>query len=149
MSEALKAPNSSITLSISLDQDLRDAILCLPSWISILHDDLTAVLEKQGTEAKTTLYVAPEKVKPAETPSTETIEAPKVEEPAEEEKVEKTITLDEVKALAQKLLQPSLGLKDKVRSLISGYAPKISQLPIDKLPEIMTQLQSLEKEAAA
>lgn len=144
MSEALKAPNPSITLSISLDQDLRDAILCLPSWFSILHDDLTAVLEKLGTEAKTTPYVAPEKVKPAETPSAEI-----VEEPAEEEKVEKTITLDEVKALAQKLLQPSLGLKDKVRSLISAYAPKISQLPVDKLPEIMTKLQELEKGVAA
>ena len=149
MSEALKAPNPSITLSISLDQDLRDAILCLPSWFSILHDDLTAIAEKLGAEPQHDTYVAPEKVKPAETPSAETIEAPKVEESAEEEKVEKTITLDEVKALAQKLLQPSLGLKDKVRSLISGYAPKISQLPADKLPEIMTQLQSLEKEAAA
>lgn len=69
-------------------------------------------------------------------------EEPKTEAPAEPEKPK--ATLADVQALVQKLATPSSGKRDAVKSIVNAYAKRVSDIPADKLDEVMAKLTELE-----
>ena len=68
-------------------------------------------------------------------------------EPVEEEEAKPTVSLDEVRLLVQKLATPSSGKRDAVRAIVMTYAKSVSDIPVDKLDEVYTELVKLDKEA--
>lgn len=98
---------------------------------------------------------------PAEKP-TETAEAPKAEpapidhpaaeslpggDPAPADEAKPTITQEQLQQKITQLAAAKNGaLKVKVREIVTAYAPKVSELPEDKWPEIWAKLAALEKE---
>ena len=69
------------------------------------------------------------------------------DEPKAEPVEEKTVTIDEVRLLVQKLATPSSGKRDAVRSIVMKYAKSVSDIPADKLDEVHAELVALDKEA--
>lgn len=67
---------------------------------------------------------------------------PKPPKPTEPEKP--TVTLADVQALVQKLATPTSGKRDAVKSIVNTYAKRVSDIPADKLDEVMTKLTELE-----
>lgn len=65
-------------------------------------------------------------------------------EPAQESRP--AVTLDDIRALAQELLAPASGKRDKVRALIKGYAKSVTELPQDKWNEVHAALTALKGE---
>lgn len=59
----------------------------------------------------------------------------------------KTYTHDDVLAIVRRLIAPGSAKRDKAKAIVNAYAPKISQIPEDKLAEVMTQLTELEAAA--
>lgn len=54
------------------------------------------------------------------------------------------ITLAEVTALVRKLAAPSSPVAKEVKALVKSYAPKVSEIPADKLAEVHQKLTALE-----
>ena len=77
-------------------------------------------------------------------------DVPKAEVPAEPEPAaepeEPKYTKDDVQALVIKLAAPNTGKKDAARAIIYEYAKKVSDIPEDKLDEVMTKLNKLAEE---
>ena len=78
-------------------------------------------------------------------------EAPKTEAPepvaepvAEPEQV--NYTKADVQALVMKLAAPGTGKKEAVKTIVNEYAKKISDIPEEKLNEVMTKLNQLVEE---
>lgn len=71
-----------------------------------------------------------------------TPEEPETEAPAKPEKP--TVSLADVQALVQKLATPTSGKRDAVKSIVNAYAKRVSDIPADKLAEVMTKLTELE-----
>ena len=56
-------------------------------------------------------------------------------------------TREDVQALVLKLAAPGTGKKDEVKAIVNEYAKKVSDIPEDKLDEVMAKLNELaEKE---
>lgn len=66
-------------------------------------------------------------------------------EPAAEPAAPK-FTKDDVQALVIKLAAPNTGKKDAARAIIYEYAKKVSDIPEDKLDEVMAKLNKLAEE---
>jgi len=76
----------------------------------------------------------------AEEPKTE---EPKTEEPkTEEQKVVETVDRAEVVALAKEIA--GNGKRAEVKALINEYAPKLSEVPDDKLSELYGKLKAMQ-----
>ena len=69
---------------------------------------------------------------------------PVKEEPKPAETEKPTVTLADVQALVQKLATPTSGKRDAVKSIVNAYAKRVSDIPTDKLAEVMTKLTELE-----
>ena len=67
-----------------------------------------------------------------------------VEPVAEPEQV--NYTKADVQALVMKLAAPGTGKKDAVKAIVNEYAKKISDIPEEKLNEVMTKLNKLAEE---
>ena len=68
---------------------------------------------------------------------------------SEKEKVEPgqvNYTKADVQALVMKLAAPGTGKKDAVKAIVNEYAKKISDIPEDKLNEVMAKLTKLAEE---
>ena len=53
---------------------------------------------------------------------------------------------DDVQALVMKLAAPGTGKKDAARAIVYEYAKKVSDIPEDKLDEVMAKLSKLAEE---
>ena len=73
-------------------------------------------------------------------PKTEA-EAPAEAEEVKEEKTEPTVTTAQLQKMAIEL--SAEGKKVEVRDIVKAYAEKISELPEDKLGEVMSRLEAL------
>ena len=58
----------------------------------------------------------------------------------------KVYTKEDVQALVLKLAAPSTGKKDAVKAIVNEYAKKVSDIPEDKLNEVMAKLNQLAEE---
>lgn len=109
-------------------------------------DRIIAALENSGT-----LYQAPaaqEPEKPAEmTPEVEpqVNTQPEPEPVKEEAKPAPTATKADIRTMVVKLVGAKK--KDGVEKIIKSFAPSVTDLPDDKLDEVMAQLKALEVEA--
>lgn len=72
---------------------------------------------------------------------------PVKEEPKPAEPEKPTVSLADVQALVQKLATPTSGKRDAVKSIVNAYAKRVSDIPTDKLAEVMTKLTELEGRA--
>ena len=63
-------------------------------------------------------------------------------EPTKEEPAEPTVTAAEVQAKVISLVQS--GKRDEVKAIVTTYAPRVGEIPEDKLAEVMTKLTALE-----
>jgi hypothetical protein len=63
-------------------------------------------------------------------------------EPTKEEPVKPTVTPAEVQAKVVSLVQS--GKRDEVKSIVTAYAPRVGEIPEDKLTEVMDKLTALE-----
>lgn len=55
-------------------------------------------------------------------------------------------TKEDVQALVLKLAAPNTGKKDAVKAIVNEYAKKVSDIPEEKLNEVMAKLQKLAEE---
>lgn len=106
-------------------------------------DRLTEVLEKLLPRQ---LMLRTETAKPnamTALPEAEPVE----EEPKPAEPEKPTVSLADVQALVQKLATPTSGKRDAVKNIVNAYAKRVSDIPTDKLAEVMTKLTELEGQA--
>ena len=59
---------------------------------------------------------------------------------------EPNYTKDDVQALVMKLAAPGTGKKDAVKAIVNEYAKKVSDIPEEKLNEVMAKLNQLAEE---
>ena len=59
---------------------------------------------------------------------------------------EANYTKEDVQALVLKLAAPGTGKKDAVKAIVNEYAKKVSDIPEEKLNEVMAKLQKLAEE---
>jgi hypothetical protein len=57
-------------------------------------------------------------------------------------------TLDDVRAVVQRLIGPGSKKREAAKAIVEEYATKLSGIPVDKYDEIMGRLIALEKEAS-
>lgn len=72
----------------------------------------------------------------------ETVEIKAVPE-ASENGEPKTVSMSDVQALVQRLAAPSAGFRDQVKAIVKEYADRVSQIPEEKLGEVMQRLSAL------
>lgn len=98
-----------------------------------------------ATEAPKNATRETEALTPSTTPQVE--EKPTVEETAPAEEAKPTVTTEQIRQKVILLSAAGGQKKAKAREIVSAYAPKISDLPEDKLTEVWDKLTALEKEA--
>lgn len=69
-------------------------------------------------------------------------EEPQPEEPAEPEKPKATI--EDIQTLVRKLAATSDSKRDAVKTIVSSYAKRVSEIPTDKYDEVWQRLSELE-----
>lgn len=79
-------------------------------------------------------------------PAAEDKPQPKAEVEGNTVAVKADVTLADVQALAQELLAPTSGKRDKVKQLIKSYADRVSLIPQDKWTEVYAALTALKEE---
>ncbi len=55
-------------------------------------------------------------------------------------------TMDDVRAVVQRLIGPGSTKREKAKAIVEEYAVKISAIPVEKYTEVMDRLTALEKE---
>lgn len=98
-----------------------------------------------ATEAPKNAPTATEPQTPPVVQPTE--EAPTAEETAPAEEAKPTVTTEQIRQKVILLSAAGGQKKAKAREIVSAYAPKISDLPEDKLTEVWNKLTALETEA--
>lgn len=66
-------------------------------------------------------------------------------EPEPVAKTEPQYTLDDVRAIVQRLIAPGSNKREAAKAIVEEYAPKLSAIPVDKYAEAMARLTALEK----
>lgn len=72
------------------------------------------------------------------------VTTPKTEEPVKPEKSKATPAA--VQALVQRLATPTSGKRNAVKEIVNAYAARVSEIPEDKLDEVMRKLVELEED---
>jgi hypothetical protein len=98
-----------------------------------------------ATEAPKNAPTATETQAPSDTLPWE--ERPTAEETAPAEEAKPTVTTEQIRQKVILLSAAGGQKKAKAREIVSAYAPKISDLPEDKLTEVWDKLTALESEA--
>lgn len=125
--------------SISIDIKLADKAL-----LEDINNNLKSLLKALEGKEKWESVQAPWEADAVGTnePKTEEAEAPaEAEEVKEEKKTEPTVTTAQLQKMAIEL--SAQGKKVEVRDIVKAYAEKISELPEDKLDEVMSRLEEL------
>ena len=116
------------------DRQRIDELIGLAAWITGALKDLAAA---QTVEAPEPVNEHPvDKVSPHAAPE------PEVAPAATQH------TLDDVRAVVQRLIGPGSTKREAAKAIVEEYAPKLSGIPVDKYDEIMGRLIKLEKEAS-
>jgi predicted AAA+ superfamily ATPase len=112
--------------------------------LDLIASLLTVGIEKHvGKQAEKTEKVEPINEHPVDDVSPHVAPEPVAEpEPA----AEVNYTKEDVQALVLKLAAPGTGKKDAVKAIVNEYAKKVSDIPEEKLNEVMTKLQKLAEE---
>jgi predicted AAA+ superfamily ATPase len=89
-----------------------------------------------------------EKVEPVNEHPVDDVSPHVAPEPAVEPEpvAEANYTKADVQALVLKLAAPGTGKKDAVKAIVNEYAKKVSDIPEEKLNEVMAKLQKLAEE---
>jgi len=91
----------------------------------------------------------PDAVHPVDEVSPHAAPEPAAEpEPVAAEPVAKTepqYTLDDVRAIVQRLIAPGSKKREAAKAIVEEYAPKLSAIPVDKYAEAVARLTALEK----
>lgn len=69
--------------------------------------------------------------------------APVEDKPAPVEEQKPTATLDDVRALVQKLVAPGSAKKEAAKAIVKSYGAKVSDIPADKYDEALARLTEL------
>ena len=72
--------------------------------------------------------------------------APVADAPAEPEEKKPAVTLDEVRALVQRLVGPGSAKKEAAKAIVKSYGARVSDIPADKYEEAVARLAQLEEE---
>ena len=119
------------------DRKRIDELIGMAGWIAGALKDMAnqplAVLEQTEEPAPVNEHPVDE-VSPHAAP----------EPVAESEQV--NYSKEDVQALVLKLAAPNTGKKDAVKAIVNEYAKKVSDIPEDKLNEVMVKLQKLAEE---
>ena len=108
--------------------------------------DGTVSIEKAAA-ALANSAAAPQTVEPERPEETPPFE---VDTPTPEpEQPERAYTHAEVQAVVVRLASPKGGKRAEVRAIVTAYAKSVSQIPEDKLGEVMEKLTALEQEGKA
>lgn len=145
-------------ITIELCAEDRARIDNLTAALEKFHDVVTIKLTPEQTQSMAALAEqAGATLKPAEAPKAEGQSAGRVPmadpeivptptpEPvtgAPEEEPDEPVTLQDVRDEIIKLT--AAGKKDACRDIVMKYAPKVSDIPEDKLAEVMKELKKLE-----
>lgn len=123
--------------SISIDIKLADKAL-----LEDINNSLKSLLKALEGKEKWEPVQAPWEADAVGTnkPKAEA-EAPAEVEEVDEEKTEPTVTTAQLQKMAIEL--SARGKKVEVREIVKAYAEKISELPKDKLNEVMSRLEVL------
>lgn len=95
---------------------------------------------KEAVKAATPIETTPEPENPKDEALTKPQQAP---EPAPKQP---TVTLEQIRQKVVALTAAGGTKKAQAREIVQAYAPKISALPEDKLPEIWAKLTALDQE---
>lgn len=68
------------------------------------------------------------------------------DKPAPVEEKKPTVTIDEVRALVQKLVAPGSAKKEAAKAIVKSYGTKVSDIPADKYDEALARLTALAEE---
>ncbi len=121
------------------DRKRIDELIGMAGWIAGALKDMAnqplAVLEQTEEPAPVNEHPIDE-VSPHAAPEPDPV--------AEPEQV--NYTKADVQALVLKLATPSTGKKDAVKAIVNEYAKKVSDIPEDKLNEVMAKLTKLAEE---
>lgn len=131
-------------ITIELCAEDRARIDNLTAALEKFHDVVTIKLTPEQTQRMADLAVqAGETLKPepvAEAPKAEPTPEPVAEAP--EEETDEPVTLQDVREEIMQLA--AAGKKDACHNIVKKYAPKVSDIPEDKLAEVMKELKKLE-----
>ena len=120
------------------DRQRIDELIGLAAWITGALKDLAAA---QTAEAPEPVNEHPvDEVSPHAAPEPVGI--------SKKENVDPKVnyTKADVQALVMKLAAPGTGKKDAVKAIVNEYAKKISDIPEEKLNEVMAKLNKLAEE---
>lgn len=131
--------NNRINMTIELCEEDRQRLDLIASL-------LTVGIEKQEAKKEPVNMVNPaELLKPVDEHPVDEVSPHAAPEPvAEPEPV--NYTKADVQALVLKLAAPGTGKKDAVKAIVNEYAKKVSDIPEDKLNEVMAKLTKLAEE---
>ena len=130
--------NNTINMTISLCEEDRQRL------------DLITSLLMVGIERQEAKKEPVNMVDPAE--QSEQVNEHPVDEvsphaaPEPEAQPEANYTKEDVQTLVLKLAAPSTGKKDAVKAIVNEYAKKVSDIPAEKLNEVMAKLNQLAEE---
>jgi hypothetical protein len=128
---------NTITIELCAEDRARLDRIIEGLQLSLLPKAEAELINEPAEEPKTapkTEEVNPQENVPAETETKA--------EPTKEEPVKPTVTPAEVQAKVISLVQS--GKRDEVKAIVTTYAPRVGEIPEDKLAEVMTKLTALE-----
>jgi hypothetical protein len=130
-------------ITIELCEEDRQRIESLIGMTGYIAAYLKGLAEKTLTKAE-----EPEKAEPVNEHPVDEVSPHVAPEPVAESKpvAEANYTKADVQALVLKLAAPGAGKKDAVKAIVNEYAKKVSDIPEDKLNEVMAKLQKLAEE---
>ena len=118
------------------DRQRIDELIGLAAWITGALKDLAAAQTAEPVNEHPVDEVSPHVVpEPVATVSEKENAEPEV-----------NYTKADVQALVMKLAAPGTGKKDAVKAIVNEYAKKISDIPEEKLNEVMAKLNQLAEE---
>lgn len=124
-----------VNITFALDKEASDRLAHIEGLLTAIYQELASGKEQvlQTVAPTPAVFTAPEE--------------PKTEAPAPTPAPDPEKLMAEAKALVQHLATPATGLKDAVRAIVNQYAERVSLVPADKLPEMLTKLHELEAKA--
>ena len=132
------------TITIELCKEDRQRLDEIIGFLGLIAGELKSRPVPAETATAPQAEAKPEEV--AEFPIVE--DEPPFDVPAPE-KDEPQYTLDDVRAVVQRLIAPGSTKRAQAKAIVEEYATKISAIPVNKFSEVMDRLTALEKRREA
>lgn len=144
---------NNITIELSTEDRARldrvaEALERLTMLPTPAHDPLKDVISDvlKRTAPKAEKIATEEREEPTPPTAQPEPEAPTVAEETPAEEVKPTITTEQIRQKVLLMSAEGGQKKAKARDIVSAYAPKISDIPADKLAEVWEKITALEEE---